>query len=461
MRIGNRLAFRVINRCTINFVFFCSVLSLFGSMGWIATAASIETGVIDNGSGGARATSAAPAMIVQAGQSPRPVWVWGNNQYGQQGNGTIGTGSLTPVPMSGLNGIISVSCGYFFSLALRDDRTVWSWGSNNYGQLGDGTSGMNRLAPAHVVGPGGTGYLSGIISICGGFYHSLALKSDGSVWAWGKNDCGQIGDGTSGINRLTPVQVKGLSGITAIASGAFHCLALRNDGTVWAWGRNLYGAVGDGTSGANIVTPVQVAGPGGTGYMSKIISISAGYDHSLALKNDGTAWAWGRNDYGPLGDGTIGTDRLTPVQVSGLSGVVTIAGGGAHSLAVKSDGTVWAWGFNNSGQIGDGTFGGNRLTPVQVVGQWGGGYLTGVIAIAGGDWFSMARKSDGTLWTWGNNDGGQLGDGTSGINRRAPVPVNGMGGVIAISGGHAHSLILADTLPIRTAASTAWLGIQP
>lgn len=193
--------------------------------------------------------------------------------------------------------------------------------------------------------------------VAAGDYHSLALKSDGTVWAWGYNVCGQLGDGTT-TSKTTPVQVFGLTGITAIAGGGYHSLALKSDGTVWAWGDNGYGQLGDGTITQRIA-PVQVYG------LTGITTIAAGNCHSLALKSNGTVWAWGWNGYGQLGDGTT-TDKITPVQVSCLTGITTIAAGGISSLALKSDGTVWAWGDNYFGQLGDGTRT-DRKIPVTVI----------------------------------------------------------------------------------------------
>ena len=213
---------------------------------------------------------------------------------------------------------------------------------------------------------------------------------------------------------------------TAAAAGDLHSLAVKPDGTVWAWGYNYYGQVGDGTT-TNRSTPVQVAG------LSGVSAVAGGFDHSIALKTDGTVWAWGLNSSGQLGDGTT-TNRTTPVQVTGLSGVTAIVSGGHHSMALKLDGSVWTWGYNISGQLGDGTSA-NRSSPVQVTG------LSGVTAIAGGDFHSIALKIDGTVWTWGYNYYGQLGDGTT-TNRYTPVQVTGLTGVNAIAGGDLHSIAL-------------------
>jgi len=286
-------------------------------------------------------------------------------------------------------------------------------GDNYGGQLGDGTF-DDRSTPVQVAN------LSNVVAIAGCRYHNLALKSDGTVMAWGHNSSGELGDGTR-TSRSTPVQVANLSGVVAIAVGGYHSLALKSDGTVWTWGQ--------GRS-----TPVQVAN------LSGVVAIASGDGHSLALKSDGTVMAWGRNNYGQLGDGTF-TPRATPVQVANLSGVVAIAGGRVHSLALKSDGTVMAWGSNNAdGRLGDGTTFGSRPTPVQVAN------LSGVVAIADGDDHSLALKSDGTVMAWGSNNYGQLGDGTF-TPRATPGPVldaSGapLSGITSIAAGFDHSLAL-------------------
>ena len=193
---------------------------------------------------------------------------------------------------------------------------------------GGGDSGSSGSAPTTIS----------VSGIAGGFYHTVAMKSDGSVWTWGVNGYGQLGDGTT-TQRTAPVQVSGLTGVTAIASGREFTMALKSDGTVWTWGRNDDGQLGDGTTSTaspfGKTTPVQVSG------LTGVTAIAAGSFHSMAIKSDGTVWAWGFNGFGQMGVGSVTTTRYnTPVQVSGLTGVTAIAGGYYHSVAVGSGGIV-------------------------------------------------------------------------------------------------------------------------
>ncbi|MBI5187374.1 MAG: chitobiase/beta-hexosaminidase C-terminal domain-containing protein [Nitrospinae bacterium] len=319
----------------------------------------------------------------------------------------------------------SIGGGYFHTLAFKSTGSIWAWGWNAAGQLGDGTT-TDRISPVQVA----TG-LTGISAMEGGWSFTVALKNDGTVWAWGNNGAGELGNGST-TNSSSPVQVTSLTGITAIAVGMGHSLALKSDGTVWAWGYNGFapGLLGDGTT-TNRSTPVQVSG------LTGVVAIDVGYYHSLALKSDGTVWAWGSNTSGQLGDGST-TSRSTPVQVSGLTGVNIIGAGGTYSLAVKTNGTVWAWGSNTSGELGDGTgtVVGQRLTPSAAATG-----LTGVTALACAHQHTLALKSDGTVWAWGSNTSGQLGDGSTTI-RYSPVQVSGLSSVTAVARGYQFSLAL-------------------
>jgi len=340
------------------------------------------------------------------------VWASGLNNYGQLGiNSTVQDSANVQVKDTTgngyLSGIIMVSAGGYHSSALSYDGTVYTWGLNSAGQLGDGTT-TQRNKPVKVKSPDGTGELKGITYISAGATHTAAVRMDGSLWMWGRNNCGQLGNNST-TNSNLPVQVHGemdrgfLSNVKKVACGPEHTLALLEDGTVWAWGRNHYGQLGNGTTQDSFV-PVKVLN------LTDIIDIDAsdyawGPPFSLALKSDGTVWTWGGGDRGQLGNGQSGEEYYSsvPVKVSSLTNVIKIAAGDFHALAVKNDGSVWAWGSNSMGQCGDNTYDNIRTTPVQVKGQDGTGYLTGIIDVSAGYSYSMALKNDGTVWLWGMN----------------------------------------------------------
>jgi len=333
------------------------------------------------------------------------LWAWGGNSYGQIGDGTSGTDRITPVPVSALTAVKAIAAGGYHTLALKTDGTVWGFGQNASGQLGDRST-INRSTAVRAY------QLSGVTTIAAGERHSLALKSDQTVYAWGENGEGQLGLGDF-ADRNKPTRITGLTGVTAIAAGLQHSLALKADGTLWAWGRNSYGVLGNGTSGDTQASPVQV------NPVSGMRLVGAGSYHSLALLNDGTGRAWGSNYSGQVGDGTTGTERTVPTPISVMTGMLALAGGGLHTLALTNDGGVSSWGDNGSGQLGDGTTTGHAL-PAQIAG------LVGGVGISPGADHSLALDDRGVVWAWGSNVRGQLGDG--GLrNQLRPVPVSDPG----------------------------------
>ncbi|MBI3078556.1 MAG: RCC1 repeat-containing protein, partial [Deltaproteobacteria bacterium] len=387
------------------------------------------------------------------------VWAWG---AGMVGDGTI-TGRVIPVPVGSLLGVVEVAAGAGHSLAIKLDGTLWAWGQNLDGQLGDDTTTF-KPTPVQVKGPGGVGVLGGVRGAAGGFHHSLAVTSNGAVWAWGENHWGQLGEGmTTARPRLTPVPVQvrdpndpsrlvPLTDVTAVAAGQIHSLALKSDGTVWAWGLNAQGQLGVvGLTSVFTPTAVQVREDprDPRRFLVGVTAIAAGPNHNLALKADGTVWAWGRNHNGELGIGARPREN-TAMQVSTPAGpFIAVAAGGesgtgaGHSLALRNDGTVWAWGRNAFGQVGDGTTGTDRLAPVQVQMRDPTNPtqlvpLDRVRAIAAGSTYSLALRDDGTLWAWG---AGPLGDATM-TSRAVPGPVGRVAGGVKLAAGGAHSLAL-------------------
>jgi alpha-tubulin suppressor-like RCC1 family protein len=353
------------------------------------------------------------------------VFAWGYNNYGQLGDSTTARRLLpTSCDRSGLlagKTIVAVSGGYLHSLALCSDGTLASWGYNVFGQLGNNGNAASSV-PAAVDR---SGVLLGktVIAISAGPFHNLALCSDGALVAWGYNNHGQLGTGDK-VTARAPVLVKpvgALAGkqVVAVAAGTYQSFALCADGSVAAWGYNDEGELGDGTNSGSLV-PVAVALSG-----RKVASISAGQYHILALCTDGTVLAWGYNQRGQLGNGTT-IDGNVPVAIGGfgeLTGksVSAVAAGGSHSLALRADGTLAAWGFNHRGQIGV-TGATQSALPVapDLSGILAGRTIAGIIP--GGN-HNLARLSDGALVAWGDNANGQLGDNST-ESRTSPVTVN-------------------------------------
>ncbi|MEV5984906.1 Ig-like domain repeat protein [Streptomyces sp. NPDC052051] len=396
---------------------------------------------------------AAPSASAQQSPPTDVALATGWNVYGELGDGTT-TATTTPVDVHLPAGtrLTDIAAGDFHSLAVTSDGRVLAWGFNDHGQLGDGTT-VNRSTPVEVHLPAGVR----ATAVAGGEVHSMALTSDGRVFAWGAGFWGQLGNGTN-ADTSTPVEVHLPAGTraTAIATGYNHSLALTSDGRVLAWGLNDRGQLGDGTF-TDRNTPVETLLPAGV----QVTAIAGGGYHSLALTSDGRVFGWGLNTEGELGDGTF-TNRNTPVETLLPAGVeiTAIAAGGQHSLAVTSDGRVLAWGLNISGALGDGTTV-NSSTPVEVLLPAG----TRVTAVTGGAYHSLAVTTDGRILGWGYNIDGQLGDGTT-VNRLTPVEMLLPPDVraTAVAAGYGHSLALAvraETTTTLTATPTTATPGEP
>ena len=306
-----------------------------------------------------RVTSLSSVIAVTAGavhaaalKSDGTVWTWGENYHGQLGDNTIEMRN-TPVQVVGLTNVTAISAGRLYTIALKADGTVWAWGNNIWGQLGDGSRRDDipySSIPVQVKG------LSNVIEIAAGYTHAMALKSDGTVWGWGYNGDSNLGDGTSSTRDI-PVPITGLSDVVSLSWGRAQ-FARKSDGTVWTWGFNPYIPTKE-----KISTPVQVP------ELSAFSQISVGYWHAIAMKPDGTVWTWGSNESNQLGNGVTADYALTPVQLPGASGVSSVAAGAAQSFAVMQDGTVYAWGMNDYGVIGNSILGGRFLVPARMLGE--------------------------------------------------------------------------------------------
>jgi len=382
-------------------------------------------------------------------------FAWGYNFNGQLGDGTE-EDRLAPVPVQrpgvfSESTLTAVTGGSFHTLALTAEGKIYSWGANGFGQLGDGSVNDRSIAGLAFMEGGLTGKT--VIAIDHGSLHSLALTADGLAFAWGYNGSGQLGDGTLDDHSIpTAIDTTGvLDGkiLIALSGGDDHTLALADDGTVYAWGRNDFGQLGDGTT-TDSASPVAVDMTGALDGKT-VIAIGGGHTHSLVLTSEGKVHAWGYNQNGQLGDGT-GIDSPVPVAVDmtgALDGktVTAIAAGGDHNVVLTSDGQVYAWGRNDYGQLGDDS---NSQSGVPVAVDTNdvlGGKT--IISISAGHTHSLALASTGQLFAWGNNSSGQLGDNT-GANSPVPVASAATGvlagkTITAITAGGNHTLILAAT----------------
>ncbi|MCE9621422.1 MAG: hypothetical protein K8R99_03640 [Actinomycetia bacterium] len=391
-----------------------AVLTLFGAL--LAGVESVTP---------AFAAVGAPRTTISAGgyhslvlKSDGTMWSFGLNSSGQLGTLTnSGTFTPNPTPAEVMTEVATVAAGSHHSLVLKTDGTLWTFGHNYDGQLG-----KDNIHSSGTLNPTPTQVMSEVAVVAVGTLHSLVLKTDGTLWTFGQERYGKLGRDIITAANPTPTQV--MSGVAAIAGGDDHSLVLKTDGTLWTFGSNQYGQLGRdwGIPGGNPnPTPTQV--------MSEVAAIAAGDDHSLVLKSDGTLWTFGVNSFGQLGTvANLGTYVRNPTPTQVMSDVAAIAAGGDHSLVLKSDGTLWSFGNNHSGELGTVTNSGTYTTnptPTQVMSE--------VAAIAAGSDHSLVLKTDGTLWTFGLNSYGQLGRVTynyNGAGTAHPTPTQVMTGVM-------------------------------
>ncbi len=339
-----------------------------------------------------------------ARRSDNTLWCWGENNESQLGDGTL-TNRPVPVQILALGAnVIGVAAGSHHTCARRSDNTLWCWGENSDGQLGDGTT-TRRPLPVPVAAS-----LGSVSAVAMGRFHTCARKTDGTLWCWGNNFVGQLGIGGT-MKQLAPVQVSALgTNVAEVAAGANFTCARRDNGTLWCWGNNAEGQLGTGTAGGGSQTPVQVPSLG-----TAVTAVAVGYYHACARLMDNSLRCWGANDFGQTSM-PIGGNQPTPTAVAplGLS-VVQVTAGVAHICALRSDRSVWCWGWNEGAQLGDGMMV-TRHEP-RVVAAVG----TNTDMVAAGSHFTCRLRNDRTIWCWGLNRSGALGNGPTGVIRPLPV----------------------------------------
>ena len=340
--------------------------------------------------------------------------------------------------------VVSIWGGARGTIILKSDGTVWTWGANFNGKLGIGdTNPVRSVVPVEVHGAGNVGYLNSVKLIMGCEFHNVAVKPDGTVWCWGWNGIGQLGNGTTN-DSWTPTQtgltaIPPLTSVVKLGGRPYFTLAVKSDGTIWAWGMNQFGQMGNGTVSPFTNVPVMVSNSWPGGAINGPLQVTCGYQFGAALATNGTVWTWGSGSHGELGNGTT-TPSYYPARVAGLTNITAISAGWYHILALRADGTVWDWGNNSNGELGDGNSL-NGLSPVQVLN------VSNIVSVSGGDAHSTALAADGTIWKWGVNDVGELGNGTTN-NAPNPAPAkiltdtfgNGFSNIVMASARDYHNI---------------------
>ena len=361
------------------------------------------TATNDTGTGPASAASNAVTP-----EAPRELYAWGINSEGQLGLNDQNISRSSPTQVGALTTWLTID-SFYHAIALQKNGSLWTWGNGGEGRLGNNSI-ASQSSPVQV------GASAWSFATAGG-RHSLGISSAGNLYAWGENGDGQLGTNTT-IDASSPVQIGSLTTWTSVTAGYNQSFGILSTGALYSWGGNGNGCLGHDQSPAS---PNGVkSSPTQIGAGTTWLQVDAGGEYNVAaIQTDGTLWTWGNNSYGQIGDNTT-TNRSSPVQVGALTNWAQVSEGYQTVMAVKTDGTLWGWGRNQSGQIGDNSVT-QRNSPVQI------GSLTTWSAVSSGNGTTIALKTDGTLWTWGNNSNGQLGQNSGSTARRSsPVQVGAL-----------------------------------
>lgn len=357
----------------------------------------------------------------------------GSEITGEEDTVGISDADDTGISEGGENGsdganVYALGTGYENTCAIKIDGTLWCWGANHDGQVGNLGTDDDVLTPAQI------GNESNWTIVTLGFNYVCAIKNDGTLWCWGSNDVGQIGDGTVGTDRNVPTRVGTWSDWKSISTGSKTSCGIRNGGTLWCWGSNYYGQIGDNTSNGQKVPTQEDTGS------TNWASVTAGAAHTCALKKDDSLWCWGSNYYGQLGNGTT-DDKKIPTQIGNEKNWAMIAAGGTnYTCGLKKNGTLWCWGHNGFGQLGVGTYDGkNTPTQVGTDTDWMMIFTSRGVSLA----YTCGVKNDGSLYCWGNNKDGQLGDGTT-AKKLSPTKISAISNVIDAALGKSHACAITD-----------------
>lgn len=363
-------------------------------------------------------TASTSALLEELSPNTDYHW-WVASVCGNEQTEWVYGGVFTTLQGTPTNCFEKVAAGRDFTLAIKADGTLWAWGGNAYGQLGDGTT-VNKLVPTQI------GSSTDWESVAAGFGHSVAIKNNGTLWTWGFNLNGQLGDGTN-VNKTVPTQIGTATNWEMVKVKGQHNIALKSNGTLWAWGSNSFSQLGDGTA-INRFTPVQI----GTG--TNWQSIGTGGAHSMAIKTDGTLWCWGFNSNGQLGDGTS-TNRFVPTQIGSATNWKSVSGGSYFTIATKTNNSLWTWGRNYNGELGLGNTADKNI-PNQV------GTATNWDRIAAGEDYALATRTYGALFAWGYDSEGQLGNGSSTESVLTPTLLLNVPSWIEVEAGRSHSVAI-------------------